>query len=377
MELLIAGDLVPTNSNINLFSNADLKTLLGEELIHLWHSADIRIFNLETPLIERLEPIDKCGPNLFAPLTTINGIKALIPSLIILANNHILDQREQGLITTMNILLKNNIPYLGAGKNIIEASKSYIFKQNKLKLGFYACTEYEFSIATEKTAGANPFDPFESLDHISHLKNHCDYIIVLYHGGKEHYCYPSPYLRKVCRKMIDKGADLIICQHSHCIGCFEEYKNAKIVYGQGNFIFNKQKNEYWNSSLLIRLNLDKDQKIDYIPISTSEKGIRLAKGNEKKTIMSSFLTRSKEILRDEFIEEQYKLFAGKNINNYLRAFSGYGKWLSRIDKYVLNDYILKHKYNKNKLLAIQNFIECEAHRELLIKGIKNIIEETN
>lgn len=51
-------------------------------------------FNLEVPLTDKEEPIPKCGPNLVTHIITINGIKALNPSLIALANNHILDQGE-------------------------------------------------------------------------------------------------------------------------------------------------------------------------------------------------------------------------------------------------------------------------------------------
>ena len=79
----------------------------------------------------------------------------------------------------------------------------------------------------------------ESLDHIQNLKDQCDYVIVLYHGGKEHYRYPSPYLQRVARKMVEKGADLVVCQHSHCIGCYEKYKDSMIIYDQGNFIFER------------------------------------------------------------------------------------------------------------------------------------------
>ena len=38
MNLVIAGDLVPTNANIDLFSNADINTLLGEDLLVEWLS---------------------------------------------------------------------------------------------------------------------------------------------------------------------------------------------------------------------------------------------------------------------------------------------------------------------------------------------------
>ena len=52
MKLFIAGDLAPTKSNMVLFNNADIDTLLGEELRFLWNSADIRILNLEIPVTD-------------------------------------------------------------------------------------------------------------------------------------------------------------------------------------------------------------------------------------------------------------------------------------------------------------------------------------
>lgn len=370
MQLIIAGDLVPTQSNIDLFNKADTNSLLGEELLSLWNSVDMRIFNLEVPLTDEETPILKCGPNLIAPTSTFNGIKALNPSLIALANNHILDQGERGLNSTRDILNINNIPFVGVGNNLSEASKSYIIQQDGLKIGVYNCAEHEFTIATETTSGANPFDPLESLDHIHNLKEECDYVIVLYHGGKEHYRYPSPYLQKVCRKMAQKGADLVICQHSHCIGCIENYEDSTIVYGQGNFIFDDSDSEFWQTSLLIKVEIKDVLNIEYILIVKKENVIRLAEEKVREEILSTFDKRSEEILKEGYIQEQYKEFAEKSMGNYLKNFSGFGKWLSRIDRYLLKGSLLKHKYNKKKLLAIQNYVECEAHRELLLAGLK-------
>ncbi|NFO31260.1 CapA family protein [Clostridium botulinum] len=373
MNLLIAGDLVPTPSNIHLFKKADINSLFGEELLSLWNSVNMRILNLEVPLTDKESPIVKCGPNLIAPTNTINGIKALNPSLITLANNHILDQGEQGLKSTQDILNRNNIQFIGAGDNLSEASRAYVIQQDGLKIGVYNCTEYEFTIATEKNSGANPFDPLESIDHIHNLKEQCDYVIALYHGGKEHYRYPSPYLQKVCRKIVEKGADIVICQHSHCIGCFEEYKNSTIIYGQGNFIFDDCESEFWQTSLLIKLQIKYGIKIEYIPIVKRGNIVRLAKDEVAKEILKSFIKRSKEIQQKGFIEIRYKEFAKKNAELYLRSFSGFGKWISRFDRYLLKGSLLKYKYDKKRLLAIQNFIECEAHRELVLAGLKGEI----
>ncbi|GKX31762.1 hypothetical protein SH1V18_42420 [Vallitalea longa] len=371
MKILIAGDLVPTQSNIDLFNNADINTLLGEDLLSLWNNIDARIFNLEVPLTDKENFINKCGPNLISPTSTVNGIKALNPSLITLANNHILDQGEQGLISTQNVLNRNKLPFIGVGDNLTEASKTYILQQNGLKIGIYACAECEFSIATENTSGANPFNPLESLDHIYKLKDKCDYVIVLYHGGKEHYRYPTPYLQKVCRKIIQKGADLVVCQHSHCIGCFEKYQDSTILYGQGNFIFDYSDSEYWQTSLLIKIEINHVLNVEYIPVVKKKNVVRLAEGDKSEEILENFYLRSSNILQEDFIEKKYNKYAEKNIELYLRSFLGFGKWLSRIDRHLLKGYLLRHKYNKKKLLAIHNYIECEAHRELVIEGLRS------
>lgn len=102
--------------------------------------------------------------------------------------------------------------------------KPLIYVKNGVKAGVYACAEHELSIIFEKTPTTSPFIPLCRLDHIADLKQKFDYVIVLYHGGKEHYRYPSPNLQKACRKMVDKGADLVVCQHNHCIGCKEKHK---------------------------------------------------------------------------------------------------------------------------------------------------------
>src|SRR5690625_3299638 len=156
MKLIIGSDLVPTKANIDLFNKGDVESLLGNELNEIWNSSDMRVFNLEVPLTDNEEPIDKQGPNLIAPTSTINGVKKLNPTLLTLANNHILDQGEQGLYSTSKLLEKSNIPSIGAGKNLSEASKPYIIEKKGVKIGFYTCAEHEFTIATETTPGANP-----------------------------------------------------------------------------------------------------------------------------------------------------------------------------------------------------------------------------
>ena len=369
MRMIIGADLVPTKSNFGLFFAGDAETLVGSDLKQILDGADYRIFNLEVPLTDLESPIAKCGPNLIAPAETIKGYMAMGVNVLTLANNHILDQGAQGLESTCKVLQQNGIAYVGAGKTPEEAAKPYIVDFADKKVGIYACAEHEFSIVSEHTAGANPFDPLESLDHVAELKKQCDYVIVLYHGGKEHYRYPSPNLQKICRKLVEKGADLVVCQHSHCIGCEEKYNGGTIVYGQGNFLFDHSNSAYWQTSLLVQL--DEKFSISYIPLMKTENMVRLA---EDEQILLDFAERSEEIKKDGVIEAKYKEFAQSMIEQYLWSFCGvrrgfFHRVVNKISGYRFSAWVLRRKYSERELLAMQNFIECEAHRELLLKGL--------
>ncbi len=81
-KFIIGADLVPTKSNIGLFANADVETLIGKDIKKLLNSANFTIFNLEVPLTDLSTPIKKCGPNLIAPTKTIAGLKAINPHFL-------------------------------------------------------------------------------------------------------------------------------------------------------------------------------------------------------------------------------------------------------------------------------------------------------
>ncbi len=375
MELLIAGDLVPTKSNLGLFMNSEIELLLGNELQTIWDSADFRFFNLEAPITDEKSSISKCGPNLSIPIKALKGIKALNPSLISLANNHIFDQGEKGLFKTMALLKNESIPFIGAGDSSKTASDSYTFFMENKKIGIYACAEHEFGFAGLNKPGANPFDPLESFDHVKKLKveDKCDYVIVIFHGGYENYQFPTPNLRKVCKKFVEKGADLVITQHSHCIGTFEEYLDSTIVYGQGNFIFDYSDNVLWDSSLLIKVSIEESMNIRYVPIVRDRNTIRLANKDESNEILDNFNNRSYKSLTDTNLEEQYAELSERTKFQYLYSLSNFNRLIRNIDRRFFKGFMHKKIYNRDKLLTVLNYIECESHRELLIKIIKDAI----
>ena len=71
MKILIGADLVPTESNYDTFINGNMEKILDKKLLSILQNADYKILNLETPLADKKSPIEKYGPNLIAPTSTI------------------------------------------------------------------------------------------------------------------------------------------------------------------------------------------------------------------------------------------------------------------------------------------------------------------
>lgn len=376
LKVYIGADFVPTDINRILFENGDMESIIGTSVYNMLCEADLNIFNLEVPLTDNDTPIDKFGHNLKSPTKTINGFKA-IPSLLLgLANNHAYDQGLKGLQSTMDTLTQAGIAYSGAGSNVNEAKKPYIFTKDGIRLGIYMCTENEFSSATMQSAGANPFDVLDSFDHVQALKEQCDYVVVLYHGGKEFYRYPSPMLQRYCRKFIEKGASLVVCQHSHCIGAREDYEDGTIIYGQGSFVFHT---EYFNNlqdivadSLVIELVVSAEGfHVREIPITRTDVGIILASKEHTHLVMDTYRQLSEDIEKPHFVYESYKRFADTYVNRYLREFLG-RMWVIKALNLICNRKLIRLLLGKTSYLAIQNYLSCEAHHELFLQGLKNI-----
>lgn len=380
-NILIGADIVPTKTNEKLFAEARVEELVGKELLYELERASFTIMNLEVPLSDKTDEIDKAGPNLIASKETICGIKKINPHLLTLANNHIMDQGLYGLKSTIHLLEKNDIQYIGAGFDAKEAKKPYVFIKDGKRIGVYACAEHEFSIVENEMGGANPYDPLYSYDDVVELKEKTDFVIVLYHGMKEEYRYPSPQIRKRFRRFVDKGADLVIAQHTHCIGCEEDYGNGKLIYGQGNFLFDEKDNEYWNNSLLLSVEFnDNNVAYKYLPIVRRGNVVRKATEDEKAKILFDFISRSKEIKIDGVVEKKYDEYSIKMIGNQLKPFLG--KYSRRFFFRIVNYFLYKgrlpvRKFNKKQLLLLENYIECEAHSELIVNGIKCLLRGEN
>lgn len=366
MKMIVLGDICPTDLNSELFQQKNADLVFCDTLSHI-QSADFSIANLECPLTEADNPIEKSGPNMRAPSTCIAAIKAAGIQAASLANNHIRDYGDDGVRDMLSNCQNAGILTVGAGRNAQEAGTPLLINKDGLQIAILSFADHEWSIADAGQAGANGWDMYESFDQIQELSSICDGIIVLYHSGLEHYEYPSPELQRRCRKMIEKGATAVICQHSHCIGSYENYNDGLIVYGQGNFLFAKSNKGFkWNAALMIELVMEKGSKPQwsFIPTIMQDNIVQLAKDDKKVQILTELEERSNSIGDQAFIHQKWHEFNAQRKAMYASILLGWPRVLYLADKVLgnkLSDFVL----NRKKRMVIQNVIRCESHRESL------------
>ena len=318
MKTLFFGDVSPGKDSKEAFRNKEVTTLFGD-VAEFMTDKDFTFVNLECALTEHTEAIKKFGPPLAAPKETAEILKGLGVDLCGLSNNHIFDLGVKGVKDTFAALDAVGLDYTGFGKNYEDSRKNYVYEKDGEKICIIAVCEHEYSYALENRMGARPYDEYDTMEDIREAKKTSDRVIVIYHGGKEYCRYPSPRLVRLCRAMARCGADMVLCQHSHCIGCYEEYEGCHILYGQGNFHFlsKSNENECWYTSLAVKYDT-KANAVEFVPMRTLADGITLAKGDDKEEIMAAFAKRNEELANGEWRKGWHDFCVGMS-ERYINA----------------------------------------------------------
>ena len=155
-----------------------------------------------------------------------------------LANNHVMDFGEKGLLRLMETLDDIRVQYFGAGRTYSEAMKPVLVSMNGVRLGLigFSWKPIESVGATQAKAGVALIPPENKLcDAVADLRRDCDHVVVSFHWGYEYERYPLPLHRKLAHAVVDAGASVVIGHHPHVYQGAESYKGGIIYYSLGNF----------------------------------------------------------------------------------------------------------------------------------------------
>jgi poly-gamma-glutamate synthesis protein (capsule biosynthesis protein) len=173
---------------------------------------------------------------------------------------------------------------------------------------------------------------------------------------------------KVCRFLVEEGANAVICQHSHRAGCVESYRGGHIVYGQGNLVFDYPGQERgWYEGFLVALSISPDLKseMNIIPYAQSDgrAGIRRMTDDEDREFRLGIEERSRAIASEEYVKQRWLEFCDERKHSYLSKALGLNRILGRLNR---RGHVVKYLYDRRSLNVLRNTIRCEAHQDVLL-----------
>lgn len=368
MKILIAGDFCPIGRNEKLIQEGRYAALFNgfESVIN---KVDYAIVNLECPITTATTALSKTGPNIKTEqLQALEALQYVGFDLLTLANNHIQDYGAQGVMDTLQNAKAYGFETIGAAQNLAEAKKPVIKDINTVKLGIINIAENEFCAATDEIPGAYTFDFVDNFKLIKETKAKVDKLILIYHGGREHYQLPTPEQRKRLRFFIESGVDAIVAHHTHCVSGYEYYQNKPIVYSLGNFIFDykkKYQKGLWTEGMSVILKLENDHfKLDVIPHFQGremDSTLKLMNEKERDIFLNKLENLSQIIQNDDLFIENWHDYLNSQTSFYLPSLYIKNFYFRALFlKKILPASLLRFKHNK----LLLNLLRCESHYEI-------------
>lgn len=361
MRILITGDLV-VNQSYNASDN------INQEIIGLFAESDCNIVNLEAPVTKSTSKILKTGPHLKSDKkSTFDVLKRLNVHVAALANNHIKDYDQQGVLDTIAFCESNNIKAIGAGANLETASQTTVLDTSEGKIALINIAENEWASANKGTAGANGMDLIKDTKKIQQAKKQNDFVFVIVHGGHEYYNLPSPRMQDQYRFYADQGADLVVGHHTHCINGYEEHNGTPIYYSLGNFLFTMDSSqEDWYTGLVLEIGIKEGSLTTNLhPVQQEKEGFGLSflKNESKAEILQRTEEYSNIIIDKIKLADEWSSFAQSRTKQYLNYWSPKIFIRNRYIAAILNRLRIS-LINTKGLSYYSNLMRCEAHHDL-------------
>lgn len=376
MKVIVAGDYCPRRSGPP-FEKLDYKGLKdNSNLIKLLQNSDVSIVNFESSLAEITDrPILKDGPGLSASYQDLEALKEVGFNVITLANNHSRDFGDKSLMRTINSADSIGLKTVGAGANSKEAASILYIEKNCETIAIINCCEHEYSVSDHSGATTNGLNPIIQYYEILEAKRKADFIIMIIHGGHEHYQLPSPRMQTTYRYFIDLGVDAVINHHQHCFSGYETYKNKLIVYGLGNFYFPPRKFgnfPLWHNGYIVNIEFKKDEKINYsiIPYNQYQNGPGIEFYEKDNPVRNKIEELNKIILNKSILIQEH--------NKYMEASSKeveltFNMFKNRYIRFLYRKRWLPSIFTERQLVKLLNYLRCESHLERSINYIENLV----
>ncbi len=348
LSIGFTGDIAFSEYTKNLYKTPEK---IDKKIYEFFKNNDYNVLNFESPVTES-NLTKKAALTHKSNLGALEFIKKEIKKPILsLANNHMMDFGPKGLLDTLKYVEKANLPFIGAGKNEDEATK-YLILGDDVKVGIFSVQYKDYYVASKDKPGPAHNKHFEIVKQkIKELRSKVDWIVMVYHGGEEFVNVPMPYTRKLYKKFLKWGVDVVVAHHPHTVQGYEKVKNKMIFYSLGNFVFdtNFQRAQYGtDEGMLISLEFTKtDYKFKNLPIKINREAGTIDSKN--KSLYFKDISTNYNKLWKISARKLYKINSNKKeLKKYRNQFSISNLYIEKanIEKVVPFDELIKDNYIK-------------------------------
>lgn len=251
-----------------------------EEVKPILEQGDWVMANLETPVAGAAYGYTGY-PSFNAPVELLDALQYAGFNIVTNANNHSLDKGDKGLMLTLKHLKEYPFAIKGTAESQEEADAPVIVERNGIKMGLLAYTYGTNGIPLPK---GKPYavamiDEQKMIEDIHRLKETgADFVTVALHFGNEYQTTPSEEQKKLARKLVAEGADIIAGAHPHVIQPYEvldatdesgRARQGLIIYSMGNFI-SAQRGDTKDYGVIFKVKVRKNKSDGSIELSDIE-----------------------------------------------------------------------------------------------------------
>ena len=305
--ITFAGDILmdPGYSAGDALTKRGAEGSFDEETLSIMRDADLFVVNNEFAFTSRGTAVSK-QYNFRADPKNAQILKDMGADLVTLGNNHTYDYGEEGLLDTLDTLKAAGVPYIGAGKDLEEASAPAVYTIGGFRISLVNAESILFNsnppaqCALEGKPGTfDCYRPEMLFEAVRKAKAESDYCIAVLHWGSEGKSTPNEKQLTLSRGAAEAGADLIIGGHPHVLQTIGRSGAVPVVYSLGNYLFHSGTYDTGVIQAVFRPSEKRLESLRFVPMQCRNMKVFTLSGSEKERLLDYMRSLSPDVRIDD------------------------------------------------------------------------------
>lgn len=308
ITLAIAGDVMLGRHVNEVIADKGHAYPWGE-LLSTLYAADLFLVNLECAITRETTRWHNGSHKPFhfrADPTAVETLRAGRVDFAALANNHIGDFGQEGLLETVAVLDGAGIAHAGAGQNLRAALAPARLDVLGTRVAVVAFADYPEKWAAERSSPGMAYvhvsldDGFTPVaETLRDARADADVVVLSMHWGPNFEERPPRHFRDFAHRALESGADIFWGHSAHIVQGVEVYDGKLILYDTGDFVDDYAVEPHLRNDLsmlfLVRISQAHVDRLEMIPVQIRRCQVNPVHGPPRQWIVERVKALSAEL----------------------------------------------------------------------------------